>query len=251
MAEIKVAIVTGAGQGIGSGVARSFAAAGYLVSLMSPSERSMKLARELGGIGRQGSALDTADLKALVEATSRAYGRIDAVVSNMGHGGGPAPSMTTSTVFDAANFHDPLAFSDGEWHAALDMYVLSVVRIARLVTPLMVAQGGGAFVNISSLNATEPRPGYSQMSVLRAGLHGFTKLYADKYAGAKVRMNNVLPGYCENVAMTDLALRSIPMGRTARFDEIGSVCVFLASAGASYTTGQNILVDGGINRAVR
>ena len=251
MADVKVAIVTGAGQGIGAGVARSFAAAGYKVSLMSPSERNVTLARELGGIGRRGSALETADLVALVDATAKAYGRIDAVVNNMGHGGGPAPSVTTGTVYDPATFADPLAFPDEAWHGALDMYVLSVVRMARLVTPIMAAQGGGAFVNISSLNATEPRPGYAQMSVLRGALHGFTKLFADKYAAQKVRMNNVMPGYCENVPMTEAALRSIPMGRTAKFSEIGNVCVFLASDGASYMTGQNVLVDGGINRGVR
>jgi NAD(P)-dependent dehydrogenase (short-subunit alcohol dehydrogenase family) len=251
MARANVAIITGAGQGIGAGIARNFAAAGYKVSLMSPSERSVMLARELGGMGRRGSALDTSDLKALVEETTRAYGRIDAVVNNMGHGSGPAPSVTTSTVYDPVTFHDPLAFPDDVWHAALDMYVLNVVRMARLVAPLMVAQGGGAFVNVSSLNATEPRPGYAQMSVLRAALHGFTKLFADKYAQQNVRMNNILPGYCENVAMSDSALRSIPMGRTARFSEIGNVCVFLASDASSYMTGQNVLVDGGINRAVR
>lgn len=251
MAQVKVAIVTGAGQGIGAGVARSFAEAGYKVSLMSPSERNVTLARELGGIGRQGSALEPGDLKALVDATMKAFGRIDAVVSNMGHGSGNAPSVTTGTVYDPQNFADPLGFTDEVWHGALDMYVLSVVRMARLATPIMAAQGGGAFVNISSLNATEPRPGYAQMSVLRGALHGFTKLFADKYAASKVRMNNVMPGYCENVEMTESALRSIPMGRTARFSEIGSVCVFLASDGASYMTGQNVLVDGGINRAVR
>jgi len=190
-------------------------------------------------------------LEELVQDTRKAYGRVDAVVNNIGHGGGVAPSVTTSTVFDPGTFPDPLAFRDDDWHRALDMYVLNVVRIARLVTPLMVAQGGGAFVNISSLNATEPRPGYAQMSVLRAALHGFTKLFADKYAAQNVRMNNVMPGYCENVAMAESALRSIPMGRTARFEEIGSVCVFLASGASSYMTGQNVLVDGGINRAVR
>ena len=73
---------------------------------------------------------------------------------------------------------------------------------------------------VPSLNATEPRPGYAQMSVLRGALHGFTKLFADKYAAQNVRMNNVMPGYCENVAMTAGALKSIPMGRTARFGEI-------------------------------
>src|SRR5262249_38513744 len=211
--QVKVAIVTGAGQGIGAGVARSFAEAGYKVSLMSPSERSVKLARELGGIGRRGSALEIADLEALVHATREAYGRIDAVVSNMGQSAAPARSIPTTTVYDPADFADPLAFPDEAWHGALDMYVLSVVRMARLATPIMTAQGGGAFVNISSLNATEPRPGYAQMSVLRAALHGFTKLFADKYAPQNVRMNNVMPGYCENVGMSVQAPRSIPMGR--------------------------------------
>ena len=216
MSHVRVAIITGAGQGIGAGVAKSFAAAGYRVALMSPSDRSVKLAGELGG-----------------------------------HGSGAPPSVTQSTVFDPDRFPDPLALPDETWHEGLDMYVLTVVRMARTVTPLMVAQGGGAIVNISSMNATEPRPGYAQMSVLRAALHGFTKLYADKYARHGVRMNNVMPGYCENVPMADTALRSIPMGRTARFDEIGQACVFLASEASSYVTGQNLLVDGGINRAVR
>jgi NAD(P)-dependent dehydrogenase (short-subunit alcohol dehydrogenase family) len=251
MSHVRVAIITGAGQGIGAGVARSFAAAGFKVSLMSPSDRSVKLAGELEGIGRRGSVLDSRDLAALIDETRSAYGRIDAVVNNMGHGSGTPPAVTTSTVFDPDNFPDPLAFPDETWHEALDMYVLTAVRMARAVTPIMLAQGGGAIVNISSMNATEPRPGYSQMSVLRGALHGFTKLFADKYARHNVRMNNVMPGYCENVAMSDTALRSIPMGRTARFDEIGRACVFLASDAASYVTGQNLLVDGGINRAVR
>ena len=104
MSHEKVAIITGAGQGIGAGVARSFAAAGYRVSLMSPSDRSVKLARDLGGIGRQGSALDPEHLAALVEETRAAFGRIDVVVNNMGHGSGVPPSVTTSTVFDRTVF---------------------------------------------------------------------------------------------------------------------------------------------------
>ncbi|MET0850531.1 MAG: SDR family NAD(P)-dependent oxidoreductase, partial [Candidatus Rokuibacteriota bacterium] len=108
MSHVRVAIITGAGQGIGAGVAKSFAAAGYRVSLMSPSDRSVKLAAELGGLGRQGSVLDPKDLAALVEETRVVYGRIDAVVNNMGHGSGTPPSVTQSTVFDADRFPDPL-----------------------------------------------------------------------------------------------------------------------------------------------
>ncbi|MFO0997292.1 MAG: SDR family oxidoreductase [Alphaproteobacteria bacterium] len=251
MAEKKVAIITGSGQGIGAGVARSFAAAGYVVSLMSPSERSEKLAKELGGMGRRGSVLDPADLKALVDGTIKAHGRIDAVVNNMGHGNGEPPAVTERTTYDPDHFPDPLAFPDEGWHQALDMYVLSVVRMARAVVPAMTAQKRGSIVNISSFTAIEPRPGYAQASALRGALHHFTKLFADKYGRAGIRMNNVLPGYCENVPMTDSAMRSIPMGRSAKFDEIGQVCVFLASGASSYMTGQNLMVDGGLTRNVR
>jgi NAD(P)-dependent dehydrogenase (short-subunit alcohol dehydrogenase family) len=247
----QVVIITGSGQGIGAGVARSFAKAGWTVSLMSPSDKTIALGKELGGVGRSGSVLEPGDLGALVEDTTKRFGRVDAVVTNMGHGSGNPPPVTTNTAYDRGSDFDPLSFPDADWHQALDMYVLSAVRMARAVTPAMVAQGKGSIVNISSLNVPEPRGGYAQMSVLRAALHNFSKLFADRYAKDNVRMNNVLPGYCENVNMADSALRQIPMGRTARFDEIGQACLFLASDMSSYVTGQNILVDGGINRGVR
>lgn len=247
----KVAIITGSGQGIGAGVARSFANAGYKVSLMSPSDRSVKLAKELGGIGRSGSILEPKDLTALVAETKKAFGHIDAVVNNMGHGSGSPPTVTERTTYNPDNFHDPLDFPDEGWHQALDMYVLSVVRMARAVVPVMKEQGHGSIVNISSFTVIEPRPGYPQMSILRGALHGFTKLFADKYGQNNIRMNNVLPGFCENVAMTDAARRSIPLNRQATFDEIGQTCVFLASDASSYITGQNLMVDGGLTRNVR
>ena len=98
--------------------------------------------------------------------------------------------------------------------------------------------------------ALEPRQPYP-LSVLRGALHGFTKLFADRYARDNVRMNNLLPGFCENVNFTEQAIRDIPMGRPSRFEEIASACLFLASDASSYMTGQNLLVDGGVNRAVR
>ena len=78
------------------------------------------------------------------------------------------------------------------------------------------------------------------MSVLRGALHGFTKLFADRYARDNIRMNDLLPGFCENVNFTARSLRDIPMARPARFDEIASACVFLASDASSYMTGQNL-----------
>ena len=249
MSDVKVALMTGTGQGIGKGCAIEMAKAGYTVSLMSPSTRSLDLAKELGGIGRQGSVLDSDDLQAMVDATMDKYGRIDAVVSNMGHGGG-VPAAIKTVGFDP-DFDGPLLdLPDDLWHDSLDMYVLNVVRLARIVTPIMIGQGGGSFVNISSMNTVEPRAPYP-MSMLRGALHSFAKLFGDRYARNNINMNNLMPGFCENVTLSPFARQSIPAQRPATFAEIGKACVFLASDGARYITGQNILSDGGMNRAVR
>ena len=249
MSELKVAIMTGTGQGIGAGCAREMAKAGYKVSLMSPSNRSVELAEELGGMGRRGSVLEVADLQAMDDDTLREFGRIDAVVSNMGHGGG-VPEAIKTVGFDP-DFDGPLLeLTDELWHESLDMYVLNVVKLARVITPIFIEQGGGAFVNISSMNTIEPRAPYP-MSMLRAALHSFSKLYGDRYARHNIRMNNLLPGFCENVNLSEFARKSIPAQRPATFEEIGLACVFLASDGARYINGQSILSDGGMNRAVR
>jgi NAD(P)-dependent dehydrogenase (short-subunit alcohol dehydrogenase family) len=184
-----------------------------------------------------------------VVSTLEAYGRIDAVVNNMGHGSTAFPPMETLG-YDPDFEASPLDLPDSVWRESFDMYVMSVINMARRVTPIMVAQGRGSIVNISSLTALEPRQPYP-MSVLRSALHGFTKLYADRYARDNVRMNNLLPGFCENVNFTGHSLQDIPMARPARFEEIASACVFLATDASSYMTGQNLLVDGGANRAVR
>ena len=249
MIDSKVAVMTGTGQGIGAGCAREMAKAGYKVSLMSPSTRSIELAKELGGIGRQGSVLEADDLKSMVDETMEKYGRIDAVVSNMGHGGS-VPEAIKTVGFDP-DFDGPLLeLPDELWHESLDMYVLNVVKLARIMTPIFIDLGGGAFVNLSSMNTIEPRAPYP-MSMLRGALHSFSKLYGDRYARHNIRMNNLLPGFCENVNLSEFARKSIPAQRPATFEEIGQTCVFLASEGARYINGQSILVDGGMNRAVR
>ncbi len=84
------------------------------------------------------------------------------------------------------------------------------------------------------------------MSMLCAALHSFSKLYGDRYARHNIRMNNLLPGFCENVNLSEFARKSIPAQRPATFEEIGQACVFLASEGARYINGQSILCDGGM-----
>ena len=134
-------------------------------------------------------------------------------------------------------------------HEALDLVLLNVVRTARLVTPAMVRQGGGAIVNISTFSAFEPSPAFPLSSSLRAALAGFTKLYSDRYAAEGIRMNNILPGYMENFDIDEETLNSIPMQRQGSLAEIANTAAFLLSDDSGYITGQNIRVDGGITRS--
>ena len=230
----KVAVVTAAGSGIGAACARELARRGYAVALMSPSGRAEDLAGELGGFGLTGSVTEEADLGALVGETLDRYGRVDAVVNSTGH----PPSG------------EILDLTDEQWHAALDLVVLNVVRIARLVTPAMVRQGGGAIVNISTFSAFEPSPAFPLSSSLRAALAGFTKLYSDRYAAEGIRMNNVLPGFIESFEIGEETRRSIPMQRQGSVAEIAKTAAFLISDDSGYVTGQNVRVDGGLTRSV-
>ncbi len=230
----KVAIVTAAGKGIGAAVASELAASGYRVSLLSNADGALKLARELDGIGMTGSVTDPADLARLVDSTLQKYGRIDAVVNNTGH---PPKG-------------DILEISDADWHLGLDMLLLNVVRMARLVTPIFLKQGGGAIVNISTFSAFEPDLSFPVSSTLRSGLASFIKLYADRYAESGIRINNVMPGYMDNYPESEATLARIPMKRYAKVQEIAKTVRFLLSEDAGYITGQNLRADGGITRSI-
>jgi NAD(P)-dependent dehydrogenase (short-subunit alcohol dehydrogenase family) len=230
----KVAIVTAAGKGMGAACARELAARGYSLALMSRSEEATDLARELGGVGLKGSVTEVADLHTLVDKTLEAYGRVDAVVNSTGH-------PPTGDILD---------ITDEEWHAGLDLVLLNVVRMARLVTPIMVRQGEGAMVNISTFSAFEPSAAFPVSSSLRSALAGFTKLYTDRYAAEGIRMNNVLPGFVESFEVDEQTRASIPMERPGTVEEIARTVAFLVSPDASYITGQNLRVDGGLTRSV-
>jgi NAD(P)-dependent dehydrogenase (short-subunit alcohol dehydrogenase family) len=230
----KVAIVTASGSGMGAACARELAGRGYAVALMSPSGRAESLAKELGGFGLTGSLTEESDLEDLVVGTLERYSRVDGVINSTGH---PASG-------------EILELTDEQWHGALDLVVLNVVRIARLVTPVMLRQGGGAIVNVSSFSAFEPSPTFPLSSSLRAALAGFTKLYADRYAAEGVRMNNVLPGYIESSEIDEETRESIPMRRRGSVAEIAKTASFLISEDSSYITGQNIRVDGGLTRSI-
>jgi NAD(P)-dependent dehydrogenase (short-subunit alcohol dehydrogenase family) len=232
-----VAIITAAGKGIGAGIAWRLASDGYRLTLLSNGGGAADLAGQLGpdvAIAHTGSVTDLTVLTELVDSTISTYGRIDAVVNNTGH---PPKG-------------DLLEVSDGDWHLGMDLLLLNVVRMARLVTPIMERQGGGSIVNVSTYAAFEPDLAFPVSSCLRAALGDFAKLFADRYAKAGIRMNNVLPGFTESYPETAENVARIPMGRYGSVEEIAAAVAFLVSAGAGYVTGQNLRVDGGLSRSI-
>ncbi len=230
----KVAVITASGKGIGAAIASELAESGYRVAMLSNSDGAVKLAEKLNGIGVTGSVTEPSDLAKLINLTMEKYGRIDAVVNNTGH----PPKGELLDILDA------------DWHLGLDMLILNVVRMARLVTPIFIKQGGGAIVNISTFSAFEPKLNFPVSSTLRSGLASFTKLYADRYGEFGIRMNNVLPGYVDNYPISEANIAKIPMKRYAKVQEIAKTVRFLLSDDAGYITGQNIRADGGVTHSI-
>jgi len=220
MAE-KVAVVTAGGSGIGAGAARRLAAEGFRVAILSSSGKGEALAKELGGIGVTGSNQSNEDLKRLV-------------VNSAGHG--PRGPL--------------LDLADEDWHHGMDVYFLSAVRPTRLVTPIMQRQKSGSIVNISTFAAFEPDPVFPTSGVFRAGLAAYAKLFSDRYAAENIRMNNVLPGFTDSLAVKEEFRKRIPMGRYGKVEEVAELIALLASERGGYITGQNIRIDGGITRSV-
>ena len=234
MADTRVALVTAGGSGMGAAAARRLAADGMRVAVLSSSGKGEALAEELGGFGVTGSNRSNEDLRRLVDGAVERWGRIDVLVNSAGHGPkGPV-----------------LEIGDDEWHEGMEVYLLNVIRPARLVTPVMQRQRSGAIVNISTFAAFEPDPMFPTSGVFRAGLAAFTKLFADAYAGDNIRMNNVLPGFIDSLPEKEERRRRVPMDRYGTAAEVAEVIAFLAADGAGYITGQNLRVDGGLTRSV-
>ena len=232
----RVALITAASRGIGAACARALARQGYKISLMSRSAEVLALAGELGGYAIQGSVINNVDLERFVRSTMNTYGRIDAVVNNTGD-----PSRGNL-----------LEITDQTWLSDVELILLNVIRMCRLVTPIMIAQGSGAFVNISAADAYEPDARFPIGSTLRAALGAWSKLYAREYAARAIRMNCVLPGIILPASSRPVRgdiMREVPMQRAGEYEEIADVVSYLLSDQASYVTGQSIRADGGLTKS--
>lgn len=229
----KVCLVTGGGRGIGAAVAQEMHRRGYRLALMSPSDSCERLAAELGGVAHRGVAQSADDLKAVFDLTMRTYGRVDAVLNHTGH---PPKG-------------DLLEITDENWDLANEMIVKSVVRMARLVTPVMEAQGGGAIVNVTTYATFEPSLWFPASCIYRAGVSSFTKLYADRYGPKNIRMNCLLPGFTDSLDVGKYG-ELAALKRIAKVEEQAKAAAFLLTEDSSYITGQSLRVDGGVTRHI-
>lgn len=226
----KVAIVTAASKGMGAASARTLSKEGYRLVLMSRTESIYDIADELSGRPIMGSVERPEDLERAVNLAYEKYGRVDVVVNNTGH----------------AAKGDLLAISDQEWAKGFELLLMNVIRMSRLVVPVMKEQGGGSIINISTFAAKDPSIAFPVSSVARASLSAFCKVFRQEYSAFNIRMNNVLPGFITSYPADEETINTIPMLRQGTPDEVGELVAFLASDKSSYITGQDILIDGGL-----
>jgi 7-alpha-hydroxysteroid dehydrogenase len=240
----QVAIVTGAGRGIGAAIAEAYAEAGAHVVCAARSrdqiERTAAAGRAHGvrALAVPCDVLERAQLEQLVDSTLKEFGRIDVLVNNAG-GWPPKPALRTS---------------EKEFEAAFRFNVTTAFVLTRLVVPRMVeTAGGGAVVNISSVAGRHHAPGFAAYGTAKAALSFLTQNLAQEFA-PRVRVNAIAVGSIQTEALAGVLTPEIerqmveltPLGRLGRVEDIAACALYLASPAASYVTGEIYGVNGGL-----
>jgi len=239
----KVALVTGASQGLGRAIAAAIAAEGARVAISSRSrERIDAMADAIGATGFVHDSLDLDRAPRLVDEIERALGPVDVLVFNTG---GPPHSA------------DSLAHDRTIWEDAYRELVLGPMALVERVMPGMRERGFGRIVNISSWSAKEPIPGLVLSSAHRAAMLATFKTVSGEVAADGVTLNTLLPGSFATERLYALiggeenaesAAAAIPARRLGTPEELGAAAAFLCSTRASYITGEALRVDGGITK---
>lgn len=234
----KVALVTGAGQGMGRAIARQFAAEGAIVVAL---DLNLEAAQQtLEGCGEQhlARALNVADaaaVNALVDEVLALRGRVDVLVNNAGTGG-----MDSFT-----------EMSDEAWARVIGVNLNGAFYCARAAVRAMLKTSGGTVVNVGSTSAVSG-DGPAHYVTSKAALMGLTRVMAKELAKSGVRVNTLVPGPTNTPMMqgipqewADAIIAGVPMGRMAEPEDIAKVAVFLASDDSGFVTGQSVAVNGG------
>jgi 3-oxoacyl-[acyl-carrier protein] reductase len=239
----KVALVTGAAQGIGKAIALLLARNGADVVVSDINlEKAQETANEIQGMGRRSVAIkvnvaDLKDVERMVGAIVEQFGRIDILVNNAG--------ITRDRLI--------LRMTEEDWDAVLDVNLKGTFNCTKAAIRYMSKQKSGKIVSIASVSGEMGNPGQANYAASKAGVIGFTKTIAREFAGRGINVNAIAPGYIQT-PMTDAVpektkeelKRMIPMERLGKPEDVAQAVLFLVSENSSYITGQVLNVNGGI-----
>ena len=242
----RVALVTGASQGIGRAIAAELAREGARVAVSSRSRE--KIDATASEIGATGFVFDSHDLDAapdLLADVERALGPVEILVCNTG---GPPGDP------------DPLSFTREQWESAYRTLVLAPMALIERVVPGMRERGFGRIVNVASTSVREPIGNLMLSNAHRASMITAFKTLARAIAADGVTLNTLLPGRIATErayslsgspeAAEEAAAREVPAGRMGRPEEMAAAAVFFCSVGAAYVTGETLAVDGGLTHSI-
>jgi 2-hydroxycyclohexanecarboxyl-CoA dehydrogenase len=239
--EGKIAVVTGAGQGIGRGIATKLAAEGATVVVTDiNADTAKETAATIGGEGIRTDVTSRESVEAMVEQVMRQFGRIDVLVNNAG--------------WDRSG---PFVDSDpADWDRVIAINLYGVLHTSKAVLPIMATQGAGSVVNLASDAGRVGSSGEAVYSAAKGGVIAFTKATAREMARHQVNANCVCPGPTDtalfaamggdNPKLREALTKAIPFRRLAQPEDLANVVAFLASDEAAYVTGQTVSVSGGL-----